>query len=72
MTLSGKLESAFLMLARSPKAGFLRSRWAKGDIRFFVVKPYIVAYEPSRKPIRIVNVLHSAVDVGRVLRARRR
>ena len=32
-----------------------------------VVKPYIIAYDPDSKPVRILSVFHSALDVRRAL-----
>jgi antitoxin ParD1/3/4/toxin ParE1/3/4 len=70
--LRANLDAAFATIAEMPGLGFVRSRWTAREFRFFVVKPYIIVYDGSRRPLRIIDVVHSAMDLGRVMRKRKR
>jgi plasmid stabilization system protein ParE len=61
---------AFRALAESPNVGFMEPAWTHQPVRFFVVYPYIIAYDPRPKPIMVLGVIHAALDVGRVLKSR--
>lgn len=66
-----RIIDAFNLLARTPAIGHRRTDISKRPgIHFFLVKPYLIAFERDRKPIVIYGVLHSARDVKRVLRSR--
>jgi plasmid stabilization system protein ParE len=70
--LRADLDIAFKLIAEVPNLGFARARWTARAFRFIVVKPYVVVYDPAPRPIRVIDVIHSALDVGRVLRKGRR
>ena len=50
------------ILAKSPYIGITRPELAP-DLRSFVVKKYVLFYQPASYGIRIVRILHGARDV---------
>lgn len=62
--------SAFDLLADSPLAGHARKEVTALPLRFWVLQPYanyFIVYDPSKKPIQIVRILHAARDVPSIL-----
>jgi toxin ParE1/3/4 len=56
------LADKFLLLGDNPLLGKSRSEfWL--ELRSFVVKPYVIFYQPFDDGVEIVRVLHSARDV---------
>lgn len=51
-------------VARSPKIGHSRSDLTSRPLRFRLVRPYLIVYEPDSRPLRVV---HSAQDMSRQL-----
>ena len=63
--------SACSFLADSPLAGQVRQELSPLPVRFWVVQPYpnyLIVYDPQKKPLRIIRILHSARDLPRLLR----
>ncbi len=57
-------------LANSPLAGHVRQDLAPLPFRFWVVRPYskyLIVYNPEKKPLQIVRIIHGARDVSAVL-----
>ena len=62
---------AFALLADSPQAGHIRTDLTSLPLRFWVVQPftnYLVVYDPEKKPLQIIRVLHSARNFPNILR----
>ena len=58
------------LLADSPLAGRMRKDLTSLDLRFWVVHPYsnyLVVYDPSKKPLQIIRILHGARDLPSLL-----
>lgn len=58
------------LLADSPLAGRVRSDLTSLPVRFWVVHPYpnyLIVYDPEKKPLRIIRILHGARDLPAVL-----
>lgn len=61
-----ELYASFSLLAEQPGSGRLRPEWTVHDLRFWSVPRfpnYVVIYEHAVSPIRIVRILHGALDV---------
>ena len=58
-------------LAGTPLAGRTRRDLTSLAVRFWVVQPYsnyLIVYDPARKPLQIIRILHAARDIPSVLR----
>jgi plasmid stabilization system protein ParE len=58
------------LLTGSPRAGRARKDLTSLPVRFWVVHPYsnyLIVYDPERKPIQIIRILHGARDLPSVL-----
>jgi plasmid stabilization system protein ParE len=58
------------LLADSPFAGRPRKDLTPLPVRFWVVHPYskyLIVYDPEKKPLQIIRVLHGARDLPSVL-----
>jgi plasmid stabilization system protein ParE len=66
-TMSRKFRRAFVLLAENPHIGFEKAEWSDRALRFHLVNPYAIAYDPESRPLRILNVGHTALDVRRAL-----
>jgi plasmid stabilization system protein ParE len=54
-------------VARSPELGHGRPDLTSRPLRFWLVRPYLIVYEPDSRPLRIVRVVHSAQNIVREL-----
>ena len=58
-------------LAEAPLAGRMRKELTPLPVRFWVVQPYpnyLIVYDPEKKPLRIIRILHNARDLPALLR----
>jgi plasmid stabilization system protein ParE len=58
------------LLADSPLAGRVRKDLTPLPLRFWVVQPYsmyLIVYDPGKKPLQIIRVLHGARNLPSVL-----
>jgi antitoxin ParD1/3/4 len=58
------------LLAGSPLAGRTRKDITSLPLRFWVVHPYpnyLIVYDPEKKPLQIIRILHGARDLPSVL-----
>ena len=58
-------------LADSPLAGRTRTDLTPLPLRFWVVQPYshyLIVYDPEKKPLQIIRILHTSRDLPVVLR----
>jgi toxin ParE1/3/4 len=58
------------LLAGSPLAGRMRKDVTSLPLRFRVVHPYsnyLIVYDPEKKPLQIVRILHGARDLPAIL-----
>lgn len=58
-------------LAGTPLAGRTRRDLTSLAVRFWVVQPYsnyLIVYDPARKPLQIIRILHAARDIPSALR----
>ena len=57
-------------LAASPLAGQIRKELTPLPVRFWVVQPYshyLIVYDPQKKPLQIIRILHGARDLPSLL-----
>jgi antitoxin ParD1/3/4 len=58
------------LLSDSPLAGTSRKELTLLPVRFWVVQPYsnyLIVYDPAKKPLQIIRILHAARDLSFVL-----
>ncbi len=58
------------LLAGSPLAGRVREDLTPLPLRFWVVQPYsnyLIVYDPEKKPLQIIRILHGARDLPAIL-----
>jgi antitoxin ParD1/3/4 len=59
------------LLADSPLAGRIRNDVTALPLRFWVVPPYpnyLIVYDPEKKPLQIIRILHGARDFPSVMK----
>ena len=54
----GEIFDAIRMLVRFPQQGYLRPNLTSRPVRFKLVREYVIAYAPEKKPLWIVAVFH--------------
>ena len=62
-----ELRAAMRVLAKQPGVGHTREDLADEPLRFFAVYSYLIVYDPTKKPLEIIRILHGARDVRGVL-----
>jgi plasmid stabilization system protein ParE len=62
-----KINQAFGLLSRTPGAGQIREDLTIRDVKFWTVFSYMIVYDPAKRPIEIVRVLHGNRDLLRLL-----
>jgi plasmid stabilization system protein ParE len=58
------------LLADSPFAGTIRKDLTHLPLRFWAVHPYsnyLIVYDPEKRPLQIIRILHGARDIRTVL-----
>lgn len=71
---SDRVESAVFqacdLLVNSPLAGSIRTDLTSLPLRFWIVQPYsnyLIVYDPAKKPLEIIRILHAARDLPSLL-----
>jgi plasmid stabilization system protein ParE len=57
-------------VADNPLSGRLRKDLTPASVRFWVVNPYskyLIVYDPEKKPLQIIRILHGARDLPAIL-----
>lgn len=72
---ANRVEAAFhdacAFLAKTPLAGRFREDLTDLPLRFWLVQPYRnywIVYNPERKPLQVIRIIHAARNVPRLLR----
>lgn len=66
----GAIFRACELLVTSPLAGSIRRDLTSLPLRFWVVQPYsnyLIVYDPAKKPLEIIRILHAARDLPSLL-----
>ncbi len=61
---------AFDLLSKMPNTGHRRSDLTDRPLRFWLPNPYknyLIVYDAETRPIRIIRVLHAALDAKSLL-----
>ena len=61
------LRDAMRKLAKHPTMGYVDSRLAGPEVRFWPVWSYLIVYRPTDRPVTVLRVLHGAQDLSRAL-----
>ena len=62
-----EIREAFRFLAGTPEAGHRREDLTDASLKFWTVFSYLIVYDPAKRPIEILNVIHGARDVSSLL-----
>jgi antitoxin ParD1/3/4/toxin ParE1/3/4 len=62
-----KLTQAFRGIAEMPNKGHPREDLTDLPVRFWPVGSYLIVYDPKKRPIEILRVLHGARNVETIL-----
>ncbi len=65
------LFKAFYRLADNPRIGHRRADLTSRRVLFYKVFSYLIIYEPQRRPLPILAVLHGKRNMARILKQRR-
>ena len=55
--------AAFAGLAAMPEKGYIRKDLTNKPVRFWLVRHYLIVYQPRSTPLRILAVIHGARNV---------
>jgi len=61
------IKTACAFLNQTPGAGHSREDLTNKPVRFWQVYSYLIVYDPTPRPIRIIRVLHGNRDVTGIL-----
>jgi toxin ParE1/3/4 len=62
-----ELRSGIRFIAKNPDSGHFRQDLTADAVKFWSVFSYLIVYDPARRPVEIVRVLHGRRDIGRIL-----
>ena len=62
-----ELRQGMRFLAENPGAGHSREDLTEEPVKFWSVFSYLIVYDPKKRPIEIVRVLHGALDIPSLL-----
>ena len=62
-----QIRDACQRVASNPGVGHTRQDLTDKPVLFWPVGRYLIIYNPARKPVEIVRVLHGARDIPRLL-----
>jgi len=67
LTTEAELREAMRFLGVRTEAGHFRIDLTDEPVRFWCVYSYLIVYDPAKKPIEIVRVVHGARDISTLL-----
>ena len=62
-----EIREGIRLLSAYPGLGHLRTDITNRPLRFWLVRSYLIIYDPRPRPIEIVRIVHGSRDVGRLL-----
>ncbi len=62
-----QIRDTFYLLAGQPRMGHRREELTDKPVLFWPVGSYLIVYDPGKRPLEIVRVLHGARDVKSIL-----
>ena len=63
LRVSRDLRAAMEFLGDSPAAGHYRQDLTDQPVKFWSVFSYLIIYDPEKRPIEVIRVLHGARDI---------
>ena len=60
-----EFKRVFRLIGAAPGVGHFREDLTARPLRFFPVYKYLVVYDPAARPVRVLGVFHSALDLRR-------
>ncbi len=61
------IEDAIRKIVKRPGMGHYRPDLTSKRLRFYLVSPYLIVYQPDTKPLQVRRVLHGARDAETLL-----
>ena len=62
-----KIRKTFCRLAENPGIGHRREDITDKPVLFWPVSSYLIIYDPGKRPVEVLRVLHGARDVETIL-----
>jgi toxin ParE1/3/4 len=62
-----ELLSGFRTISKNPGIGHVREDLTEEPVKFWPVFSYLIVYDPEKRPVEIVRVLHGALDIPSLL-----
>jgi plasmid stabilization system protein ParE len=62
-----ELRTGMRFLGENPGAGHIREDLTDDPVKFWPVFSYLIVYDPEKRPVEIVRVLHGALDIPTIL-----
>ena len=62
-----ELRAGIRLVSKNPAAGHIREDLTADAVKFWSVFSYLIVYDPTKKPVEIVRVLHGKRDVEEFL-----
>jgi plasmid stabilization system protein ParE len=62
-----EIREALRFLGGNPEAGHRREDLTDAPVKFWTVFSNMVVYDPAKRPIEILNVIHSSRDIPSIL-----
>ena len=62
-----ELRAGMRFLGQNPGAGHVREDLTDDAVKFWPVFSYLIVYDPEKRPVEIVRVLHGALDIPNLL-----
>lgn len=62
-----RIRKTFYSLAENPGTGHSREDITDKPVLFWPVGSYLIIYDPGKRPVEILRVLHGARDVATIL-----
>ncbi len=58
---------ALNLIGTQPQVGHIREDLTSRPIKFWPVHLYLVVYDPAKKPVEILRILHGMRDIEQIL-----
>ncbi len=58
-----ELRQGVRFLGENPGAGHSREDLTEEPVKFWPVFSYLIVYDPEKRPVEIVRILHGALDI---------
>lgn len=62
-----KIKDAIVFLSRTPGAGHVREDLTSDALKFWSVFSYLIVYDPAKRPIEVMRVIHGSREISALL-----